>query len=31
MMKPTAVLANTTRVPLIEPGALAEALKAGRP
>ncbi len=30
-MKPTAVLVNTSRAPLIEPGALVEALKAGRP
>ena len=30
-MKPTAVLVNTSRAPLIEPGALAEALRAGRP
>jgi D-3-phosphoglycerate dehydrogenase len=30
-MKPTALLVNTSRAPLIEPGALAEALKNGRP
>jgi D-3-phosphoglycerate dehydrogenase / 2-oxoglutarate reductase len=30
-MKPTAVLVNTSRAPLIEPGALVEALRAGRP
>jgi D-3-phosphoglycerate dehydrogenase len=30
-MKPTALLVNTSRAPLIAPGALAEALKAGRP
>lgn len=30
-MKPTALIVNTSRAPLIEPGALAEALKAGRP
>ncbi len=30
-MKPTALLVNTSRAPLIEPGALAEALRAGRP
>jgi D-3-phosphoglycerate dehydrogenase len=30
-MKPTALLVNTSRAPLIEPGALVEALKAGRP
>ena len=30
-MKPTAVLVNTSRAPLIEPGALVAALKAGRP
>jgi D-3-phosphoglycerate dehydrogenase len=30
-MKPTAVLVNTSRAPLIEPGALAGALRAGRP
>jgi D-3-phosphoglycerate dehydrogenase len=30
-MKPTALLVNTSRAPLIEPGALAEALRKGRP
>jgi D-3-phosphoglycerate dehydrogenase / 2-oxoglutarate reductase len=30
-MKPTALLVNTSRAGLIEPGALAAALKAGRP
>ncbi len=30
-MKPTALLVNTSRAPLIEPGALAAALQAGRP
>lgn len=30
-MKPTAILVNTSRAPLIEPGALVDALKAGRP
>jgi D-3-phosphoglycerate dehydrogenase len=30
-MKPTALLVNTSRAPLIEPGALFAALKAGRP
>ena len=30
-MKPTALLVNTSRAPLIEPGALLSALKAGRP
>ena len=30
-MKPTALLVNTSRAPLIEPGALAAALDAGRP
>src|SRR5712672_670735 len=30
-MKPTALLVNTSRAPLIAPGALAAALKAGRP
>lgn len=31
LMKPTALLVNTSRAPLIEPGALVGALKAGRP
>ncbi len=31
LMKPTAMLVNTSRAPLIEPGALAAALQAGRP
>lgn len=31
MMKPTALLVNTSRAGLIEPGALAAALRAGRP
>jgi D-3-phosphoglycerate dehydrogenase len=31
LMKPTALLVNTSRAGLIEPGALAAALKAGRP
>ncbi|MBV9970417.1 MAG: D-2-hydroxyacid dehydrogenase family protein [Xanthobacteraceae bacterium] len=31
LMKPTAVLVNTSRAPLIEPGALVAALRAGRP
>jgi len=31
LMKPTALLVNTSRAPLIEPGALVAALKAGRP
>lgn len=31
LMKPTALLVNTSRAPLIAPGALVEALKAGRP
>ena len=31
MMKPTALIVNTSRAPLIEEGALVEALKAGRP
>ncbi|HEV2041721.1 MAG TPA: D-2-hydroxyacid dehydrogenase family protein [Casimicrobiaceae bacterium] len=30
-MKPTALIINTSRAPLIEPGALVNALKAGRP
>ena len=30
-MKPTALLVNTSRAPLIEPGALANALRLGRP
>ena len=30
-MKPSALLVNTSRAPLVEPGALAAALKAGRP
>ena len=30
-MKPTALLVNTSRAPLIEPGALVQALRAGRP
>jgi len=30
-MKPTALLVNTSRAPLIEPGALEKALRAGRP
>ncbi len=30
-MKPTALLVNTSRAPLIEPGALADALRLGRP
>jgi D-3-phosphoglycerate dehydrogenase / 2-oxoglutarate reductase len=30
-MKPTALLVNTSRAPLIEPGALVNALKSGRP
>ncbi|MBI3770166.1 MAG: D-2-hydroxyacid dehydrogenase family protein [Deltaproteobacteria bacterium] len=30
-MKPTALLVNTSRTPLIEPGALVHALRAGRP
>jgi D-3-phosphoglycerate dehydrogenase / 2-oxoglutarate reductase len=30
-MKPTAILVNTSRAPLIEPGALVGALRAGRP
>jgi D-3-phosphoglycerate dehydrogenase len=31
LMKPTALIVNTSRAPLIEPGALVEALRAGRP
>jgi len=31
LMKPTAVLVNTSRAPLIEPGALVDALRSGRP
>jgi D-3-phosphoglycerate dehydrogenase len=31
LMKPTALLVNTSRAPLIAPGALAAALRAGRP
>jgi D-3-phosphoglycerate dehydrogenase len=30
-MKPTALIVNTSRAPLIEPGALEQALRAGRP
>jgi D-3-phosphoglycerate dehydrogenase len=30
-MKPTALMVNTSRAPLIEPGALVTALRAGRP
>ena len=30
-MKPTSLLVNTSRAPLIEPGALVNALRAGRP
>ncbi len=30
-MKPTALLVNTSRAPLIEPGALGDALRSGRP
>src|SRR5436190_13396293 len=30
-MKPTALIVNTSRAPLIEPGAMLAALKAGRP
>jgi D-3-phosphoglycerate dehydrogenase len=30
-MKPTALMVNTSRAPLIEPGALVEALRTGRP
>ena len=31
LMKPTALLVNTSRAPLVEPGALARALQLGRP
>jgi D-3-phosphoglycerate dehydrogenase / 2-oxoglutarate reductase len=31
LMKPSSLLVNTSRAPLIEPGALVEALRAGRP
>ena len=31
LMKPTALLVNTSRAPLIEKGALVDALRAGRP
>jgi len=31
LMKPTALIVNTSRAPLIAPGALVEALRAGRP
>lgn len=31
LLKPTALLVNTSRAPLIEPGALVDALRAGRP
>ena len=31
LMKPTALLVNTSRAPLIEPGALVKALRRGRP
>jgi D-3-phosphoglycerate dehydrogenase len=31
LMKPTALLVNTSRAPLIEPNALVDALRAGRP
>jgi D-3-phosphoglycerate dehydrogenase len=30
-MKPTALFVNTSRAAIVEPGALAAALKAGRP
>jgi D-3-phosphoglycerate dehydrogenase len=30
-MKPTALIVNTSRAPLIQPGALVEALRSGRP
>jgi D-3-phosphoglycerate dehydrogenase len=30
-MKPTALLVNTSRAPLVEPGALVDALRLGRP
>ena len=30
-MKPSALIVNTSRAPLIEPGALLDALRAGRP
>ena len=31
LMRPTALLVNTSRAPLIEPGALVNALRSGRP